>query len=133
MRGYKHFHNPETGTRGRFLPGTEPDGFIRGSGPGKGRTEADKERLRSINKGRKWWFNPATGDKVLLSPDQKPAEGFIPGSGQKGKTLSAEARAKQSQALKGRLWFHSPATNEQALFKPGSEPSGYIRGKAPKT
>ncbi len=89
MPGYRYFHDPTTGQTGKFLPGTEPDSFIPGSGPNKKwtkpsapRSDEAKARQSEALKGRRWFHSPATNHQAQFHPGSEP-DGYVRGKAPK--------------------------------------------------
>ena len=103
--GKKNYYDPITKITKRFLPDTEPDGWIKGS---------IKKRI----KGTKWFHNPITKENQYFIPGSEP-EGWINGMfySQKKKTVN------------GRKWYYNPLTDVSKYLDEGAELEGWIRGR----
>lgn len=68
------FHDPLTQISGKYFPGTEPLGWI------KGRNKKDSTKLKKLTSGTNWYHNPDTKQDALLRDNEVP-DGWIKGRG----------------------------------------------------
>ena len=91
----------------KFMPWEVPDGWvkytkiIRHPGTGTG------------TKGRKWYHNPETNERLALLPDEEIPEGWLKGQGKKKKSKC--------------FWFNDGKTEGQ--FELDNGPTGWKRGR----
>lgn len=121
LKGTTKFYNPHTNECRQCVPGTEPDGFIRG---GPKLTQETKEKLRVYRTGK----THTEKSKRKMSRIKTGAQNSM-----YNKTHTAEARKaigeNTKRCLTGTCWYHHPATRKHYRGMVGTEPEGYVKGR----
>ena len=85
----------------------------------KQRISASKRGKPAPNKGKVFYCNAQTGERIFISPSDIIPDGFTKGDPSiKGKVGGA-----------GKLWWYDSINNVKGCFLPGEQPPGWLRGK----
>ena len=92
----------------KFMPWEAPEGWERVKN-----AQVRKPAIGSGTKGRKWYHNPETNEKLALLPDEEIPEGWLSGQGKKKKSKC--------------FWYNNGETEGQ--FEIDNGPEGWERGR----